>query len=146
MDIDILKAIGVLCIILAHVNPPGVIFQIRNFDVVLMILLSAYLGLITYKKDNYFKYIIKRFIRLVIPTWIFLFLFFLLSIIFNIIPVDKKTIIESIAFGSGIGYVWIIRIYLIVALLIPLCKRITEKYSKLVVILSTIALYIIYEL
>lgn len=39
---DILKVIGLLGFVLAHVTPPTVIFQFRNFDVVLMILVSAY--------------------------------------------------------------------------------------------------------
>lgn len=30
--IDILKVIGLLGIILAHVTPPAVVFQLRNFD------------------------------------------------------------------------------------------------------------------
>ena len=51
--IDVLKFIGLFCIILAHVNPPQIIFQIRNFDVVLMILLSAYLFLRTKKKCRF---------------------------------------------------------------------------------------------
>ena len=46
IDLDILKVIGLLCIIFAHANPPDILFRIRNFDVVLMILISAYLGLI----------------------------------------------------------------------------------------------------
>lgn len=119
-NIDILKVIGLLLIMLAHVNPPQIVFQLRNFDVVLMIIVSAYLGLITYKKTNFFEYLKKRFTRLVIPTWIFLIFFFILNCIFNFTSVDLKKIIESFAFANGIGYVWIIRIYFIVAILIPI--------------------------
>lgn len=42
-NIDVLKFIGLFCIILAHGFPPNIIFQIRNFDVVLMIMISTYL-------------------------------------------------------------------------------------------------------
>ena len=119
-NIDILKVIGLLSIMLAHVNPPQMVFQLRNFDVVLMIIVSAYLGLITYKKSNFLEYIKKRFVRLVIPAWIFLIIFFILNFVFKLTPVNLKKIIESFAFANGIGYVWIIRIYFIVAILIPI--------------------------
>jgi fucose 4-O-acetylase-like acetyltransferase len=38
---DILKVIGLFCIILAHVSPPSLIFQLRNFDVPLMVMISG---------------------------------------------------------------------------------------------------------
>ena len=63
---------------LAHVKPPGIIFQARNFDVVLLVIVSGMLFNNSYKRSKrYFQYIIKRFIRLVIPVWIFLTIFFL---------------------------------------------------------------------
>ena len=42
--IDFLKLLGLFCIILAHVNPPAIIMQIRNFDVPLMVILSGFLA------------------------------------------------------------------------------------------------------
>ena len=78
VGIDILRVIGILLIILAHVNPPGIIFQLRNFDVVMLVILSGMLSNTSYKKSKgYFKYLVKRFIRLIIPVWIFLIVFFL---------------------------------------------------------------------
>ena len=77
--INFLKTIALLCIILAHVNPPTIVFQIRNFDVVLMMLISSYLGLISKKNYNYFSYILSRIKRLIIPTWIFLTIFFIIN-------------------------------------------------------------------
>ena len=43
LNIDILKFIGIICIIIAHTNPPKIIFQIRNFDVILMCIISIFL-------------------------------------------------------------------------------------------------------
>ncbi len=103
-DIDILKSIGLICIILAHVNPPKYIFQLRNFDVVLMILVSAYLGLCSTKKMNYFEYVYKRAIRLIIPTWIFLIVFFIINSVYILCYVDKKIVLSSFLLGKGIGY------------------------------------------
>ena len=42
--LDFLKTIALICIILAHVAPPDSVFMLRNFDVVLMIVISAILG------------------------------------------------------------------------------------------------------
>ena len=57
-----------------------------------------------------------------------------------------KKVLDTFILNNGIGYVWIIRIYLIVALLIPLCKKIVEKYSRTTTVIVTIFLYIIYEM
>jgi fucose 4-O-acetylase-like acetyltransferase len=38
---DVLRIIGLLCIILAHTNPSGILFQLRNFDVPLMVMVSG---------------------------------------------------------------------------------------------------------
>lgn len=77
--LDTLKAIALLCIILAHVAPPAWLMQMRNFDVPLMVLISGDLAgrAITKKKLNYFEYLKKRVFRLVKPVWIFLVIFFI---------------------------------------------------------------------
>lgn len=68
--LDVLKVIALLGIILAHVNPGGLVFQLRNFDVPLMIIISVCLSLKTINRENfkYGKYIYSRVRRLIIPT------------------------------------------------------------------------------
>ncbi|SFK21637.1 hypothetical protein SAMN04488079_106193 [Methylophaga sulfidovorans] len=39
--IDLLRFIGLSMIIFAHVGPPSILFQLRNFDVPLMVLISG---------------------------------------------------------------------------------------------------------
>ena len=56
IDIDILKTIGILMVILAHVNPPNIIFQLRNFDVVLLIIVSSYLTIKSSKRSVTFAF------------------------------------------------------------------------------------------
>ena len=56
-NIDILRVIGLLCIILAHVKPNDIIFQLRNFDVVLMIMISTYLFIINNKNNSEINFI-----------------------------------------------------------------------------------------
>lgn len=80
-SLDLLRVLGLLCIILAHVSPPNIIFQIRNFDVPFMVMISGILfNLTNIEKDdkvNIMEYVKKRFVRLVIPVWIFLSILFL---------------------------------------------------------------------
>ncbi len=144
-NIDILKAIGLLCIILAHVETKGLFFQLRNFDVVLMIMLSSYLYMIknNIETDINLKYFEKRVKRLVLPTWIFLALFFILSQIF--IKYDLKTVISTFLLHNGIGYVWIIRIYLITAIVLPIIVPLLKEKGNIVYIYIGI-LYFLYEL
>ena len=142
-NIDILKTIGLLCIILAHVQPNKIVFQLRNFDVVLMIIISSYLFIKknkTIDKLN-LKYFIKRVKRLVLPTWIFLGAFFTLSSL--IIQYDVKTIISTFLLHEGIGYVWIIRIYLIAAIILPI---LTPLLQKRITLLIVVVLYVCYEI
>ena len=146
-NIDILKFLGLLLIILAHVNPPSVIFQLRNFDVILMILISSYLYILNSEKvKNKKNYLLKRFKRLVLPTWIFLIIYFIINFIFGIEFVSKKTVISTFILNNGIGYVWIIRIYMIVALLLPLVMQLLNKYSKRRIYIFSLILYVIYEI
>src|ERR1035437_5304545 len=76
-SLDVLRAIGLLLIILAHVLPPEPIFQLRNIDVPLMMLVSgAVFGLSSGANKSYLSYLVSRIRRLVLPTWIFLTIFF----------------------------------------------------------------------
>ena len=45
VTVDILKTVGIISIILAHVNPPNAITQLRNFDVILLVILSGILAI-----------------------------------------------------------------------------------------------------
>jgi len=116
---DFMRGIGLLCIILAHVNAPNYINFVRSFDVPLLILIAgAMLGL----KDqiNFTDYFKKRVLRLLVPTYIFLCFFFLFFLGVSIITrtpyfFSVTQIIESFALLKGIGYVWIIRVFILVA-------------------------------
>ena len=71
--IDFLKFIGLTCIIIAHVNPPEWLFFLRNFDVPLMVVVSAILGQKSFQKQkrknsHYIEFYMNRIKRLVFPT------------------------------------------------------------------------------
>lgn len=83
-----------------------------------MILVSAYLGLKSRKSEELMPYLIKR---LVLPTWIFVSFFLLLKLCLGNFDLGFKGVLATFALSNyGIGYVWIIRIYFVVAILIPL--------------------------
>lgn len=145
IDLDILKAIGSLCIILAHTAQNSIILQIRNSDVVLLILISAYLGLLTYKNSSYLHYLFKRFKRLVIPVWILLAVYFIINLVLQFQSISSDAIVDSFILNNGIGYVWIIRIYLLIALLVPVCREVINLKRDFFTISTAVILYILYE-
>jgi fucose 4-O-acetylase-like acetyltransferase len=130
--VDILRFLGLAMIILAHVNPPEIIFQLRNFDVPLMVMISGISFSLSYKQESYKSYIWKRIKRLLFPLWIFLTCYFTLSF-FTGYPIKLpsiRTILESYLLLSGIGYVWIIRVFLCMAALAPLIMNLHLKIKK----------------
>ena len=148
MYIDIAKFIGMMCIILAHVSPPPIVGQIRNFDVPLMVIISGILAVEAYErmKQNDVscaKYIGKRFIRLVLPTWVFLVTFVAIRVIFSN-DLSVSDVINSFLLGrEGVGYVWVIMVYLICAILVPLLNKVNIFSLKHVFIIG--AAYLLYE-
>lgn len=130
VHIDLLRSIGLLLIILAHTNPPAFIFQLRNFDVPLMVLVSGIsFGLSKSSGTDYISYVYRRFERLAFPVWLFLTLYFTIIYLTTGSSASVQTIALSYLFISGIGYVWIIRIFLIIAIISPALRRI-EKVAK----------------
>lgn len=124
-SIDILRSIGLLMIILAHAGPPGLVFQLRNFDVPLVVLISGMAFGLRYKsnsQERYRTYIWKRIKRLVFPVWIFLTVYFLCQRIFITMP-NLSSVLNSYLFMGGVGYFWIIKVFILVALVSPILYR-----------------------
>ncbi|MDR7376888.1 peptidoglycan/LPS O-acetylase OafA/YrhL [Rhodoferax ferrireducens] len=152
--IDFLRFIGLSMIILAHVGTPSYLFQLRNFDVPLMVLVSGMSFSLSFKtesnnKENYSAYFWKRFKRLVLPVWIFLTFLFLTMYCTGYptkLP-DIQTIESSYLLIYGIGYVWIIRVFLLVALIAPFLMKANLKFKRQWVFYAFLALtYIAYEI
>lgn len=146
--IDLLKLIGLSCIILAHVNPPNKIFMLRNFDVTLMVFISAYLSNKSVKKypgiRGTFNYYWSRAKRLILPTWFFLLMYFaFIAIAFENVYSMRYYIYSFALTGNGIGYVWVILVYFFVALLAPLYGKYKGGLVFPVVVLIT---YILFEI
>lgn len=148
-EVDFLRFVGLSLIILAHVDPPTLIFQLRNFDVPLMVMVSGISFGISYRNEPYGVYIWKRIRRLVFPVWMFLSIYFSLSFATGV-PLESPSwekIVSSYLLLSGIGYVWIIRVFLLVALVSPFIW-IIHKHTILnkIYFLKCAGIYLAYEL
>lgn len=137
-EIDVLKFIGLMCIVLAHVNiDNGIIFQIRNFDVVLLVLVSGYFSCDSYKRSkNLREFYKKRILRLLVPTYVYITFFFIITYYINNCKMmyNLKDIICTYLLTGGIGYVWIIKVYLIIAFMVPILIWIKIKLDKINII------------
>ena len=135
-------------IILAHVGPPTILFQIRNFDVPLMVLVSGMSFSLAFKRESYSQYVWKRMNRLLFPVWIFLSIYFLFLFVFKPSSGDLSyhKILTSYLLISGISYVWIIRVFILVSLVAPfiyLFHKNTKSNNNFYLII--LAVFLIYE-
>jgi fucose 4-O-acetylase-like acetyltransferase len=145
--IDFLRFLGLSLIILAHVNPPLWLAQLRNFDVPLMFIVMGASYYVTEKRHiSKLNYIFSRFRRLVLPTWIFFGFFFAINeciaLMFNIknLTYPQGHIITSFTLSSGLGFVWVIRLFFIIssiAIFLPK-KLLNAKLSFLIVFFTTV--------
>lgn len=148
--IDFLKVIGLTGIIIAHVGSPSWAMMLRSFDVPLMVIISSLLGEKSYEKYEgkglipARQYFCSRIKRLVIPTWIFLTFYFMLFALFSRHVQSVKYYIASYCLTRyGIGYVWVILIYLYSAMLTPLFSKMKFSIKSVILVAAT---YLIYEI
>ena len=147
--IDFLKFIGLTGIIIAHTGPPNWVFMLRNFDVPLMVILSSILASRSFAKysetrSSAIDYYVSRIKRLVIPTWIFLVFYFSYSFVVTGQRASTKYYVDSFLLTRyGIGYVWIILIYLYSAMLTPIFARLKLSRKGFIIVCAT---YILYEI
>lgn len=150
--IDIMRFLALVGIFIAHVGGPKWLMQLRSFDVPLMALLMGMSFYLSNKNReiSYGKYFIKRIKRLVFPTWQFLTIFFILLFFIALLLgrpyfFDFSTIISSYLLLTGIGYVWIVGVFLGVALLNPMILKISNKIQKnSVYFLILLVIYLFY--
>lgn len=144
-NVDLLRFIGLSMIILAHVGPPEMIFQLRNFDVPLMLIVSGMSFGFAFKEEPYSQYVWKRIKRLVFPVWIFLSLYF---VFFSTAETNNyEVVLNSYFLLGGIGYVWIIRVFLLVALLAPFIYHFHKRTdSDSVYLYTLLTIFIFYEI
>lgn len=145
-SIDVLRFIGLSLIILAHSAPPLTIFNLRTFDVPLMLFVSG-LTLFNKRPDFSAKFFIHRILRLVLPVYIFMTFYFIIALAIQYkginLNVTKSDVIGTYMLLAG--YVWIIRIFLIVGILTPFLLYIRDHCSAIVIYCIAIITIIILE-
>lgn len=118
--IDLLRTVGLLLIVLAHVGAPAWLWQLRNFDVPLMVMVAG-LAYAQSPSVPYGAYVWKRVLRLAVPGWIFSVVYFTWlyavdwPVAFTWIELRDSLLLSS-------GYTWMLGVLLMVALLAPLCQ------------------------
>lgn len=128
LSLDLLRAAGLLCIILAHVNPPNFLFQLRSFDVIMMVCISTVSYTEYSKPKPYLQYLKGRIKRLLFPAWEYILL---LGAVFYAIalmtetstPYPLKTLAIGVFSLSSVGYLWIIRVFLYNAFINPFIPK-----------------------
>lgn len=135
---DILRAIGLLSIVLVHCGIPRMLYQLNLWNVTLMVFISGIVSVSSSSiEKSYFSYVWSRTLRLIIPTWIFIscyltFLYLLTELhLIDFFLFNPKSIISSYllldsSFG-GIGFVWIIRVFLLTTLATPIIYKFNKK-------------------
>lgn len=129
-SIDLLRFIALAGIIIAHIEPSPFWIQLRNFDVPLMVFLSG----VSYRlsggnRQGYWSYAEKRFMRLVLPVWVFLSMYVALyaCIYGELLP--TRILVEYYSLLTS-WYVWIIRVFFVIALVSPLFSPILDRIGK----------------
>ena len=142
-SIDLLRFIGLSLIILAHVAPPFVLFNLRCFDVPMMLFVSG-LAYSNHKADFSPSFFVRRMLRLIVPVYMFLTAYFLIVIILRYAAgidfgIRWQHIADSYLLLDGIGFVWIIRIFLLIGLLTPVLMTIERAVHSDAILLLILA-------
>lgn len=123
-SIDLLRALGMLLVVLAHVGPPAWLAQLRNFDVPLLLLVAGLAHAQSQAARSYLAQLRVRAERLLLPSWLFLIAYFAAwPLLHGKTWPDGAYIRDSFLMSGGIGYLWIFKVMLGVALLTPLLER-----------------------
>ena len=128
--IDILRAFGLLSIIYVHVLfIPKCLLELNTFNVPLMIFVSGLC--VPIELPNLKEFYIKRIMRLIIPVWLFLSVYLIfLSILYNygicLYYLTPTMVWRSYMLLDGIGFVWVIRIFLLMMLVTPMILKLNK--------------------
>lgn len=144
---DVLRSLGLFLIVLAHVKPPPAVWCMRNFDVPLMVLVSAAVFQLGYAGRSIAvgAYLRKRTVRLLAPVYVFLAFYFIVSALLTPGRFNGTMILRTFLLLDGIGFVWVIRVFLIVAIVAPFLLRWRQSLSRAVFIALLGAIYLAHE-
>src|SRR5689334_21423356 len=125
-SIDFLRCVGAFVVMAAHVGAPAWFFQLRNFGTPMLVVVSALSAAVVFRHRRLdpWLFLKRRLLKLTLPAWTFLTFFFMVVLAYSAVlgkpfPFSRDDLVDSYALRSGIGYVWIFRIYIVIALLTP---------------------------
>lgn len=129
--VDYMRCIGLLLVIGAHVfgTSSPAIQLLFGCNVAIMIVVSGYCS-VRSSECPILEYYKKRGLQLIIHPWIFFVIYFGLVGLLTIgkqFPYSKEQIIKTFLFMDGIGYTWIIAVFLVTALATPIIKYLVDK-------------------
>lgn len=141
--IDVLRMLAITGIVIVHINPSIFWQQIRSYDVPLMVILSGIcFGLpTTIKKSDYYR---KRFIRMIIPSWLFLSMYFSVNFLMGN-DVEFKRVLMCYTFMTP-WYFWIVRILFVTAVAAPFLAAISRRLSTSNIVVLIVVLLFISEI
>jgi len=126
LTIDLLRVFGGLIVMAAHVPLAEALFQARNFGTPMLIIVSALAAAVVFheRPPRTLAFLKRRLHKLVLQPWCFLTIFFALflgaaHLLHKSFPFTAHDVIFSYAFEGGIGYVWIFKVYVTIALITP---------------------------
>lgn len=144
--IDFLRFVGLAMIVLAHVKTPFTIHQIRCFDVPLMLFVSGLAYGNKTVRASWKEYFLPRLKRLLIPIYIFVFCDLFALTLMNKAHTTEDVIKSILLCTNGaVGYVWIIKVFVLVMFVTPILIKINNKLSNLSFIVLIIALFFFQE-
>jgi len=115
----------------------------------LMVLVSGMAFSLSFRaQDAYGQYVWKRVKRLLFPAWLFLTGYFSFFLLFDRSSAEltSKKIVESFLLLDGIGFVWIIRVFLLVALMAPVTYSFFQRrHSDRLYLMQLFGIFVIYE-
>lgn len=144
--IDWIRALCTLTVILAHVGSPDIVNHIRTFDVVALVMISGMS--MSFASGKYLSYLWKRIKKILIPTYIVITVIFVLTFIAckalrtsQLYPADRMIKSYLLLYEGSMGYVWIVRIFLFIAILEPVIKKIAENIKSILLFAGTMVLF-----
>ena len=132
--IDYLRCIGLLLVVGAHVFGTSTPFLQLLFgcNVAIMVVVSGYCS-VQSSQCSIREYYKKRGKQMIIRPWIFFIVYFLLIKLICIgvpYPYSNSQIIKTFLFMDGIGYTWIISVFIITAFVTPIIRLVIDKYPR----------------
>jgi len=146
--IDWMRTLGTLLVILAHMEIPSLLSELRTFDVVMLVMISGYSFALSYSRNpkTFRVYLLRRFNKLIIPVWtmitvLFAGSFIACKIVGRIQLYSVYTMIQSYIFGDGIGYIWIAKVYFMIAVVSYGLYKLVSIIKSDAVFLGMISVY-----